>query len=113
MAQAASSVLDYIVPASDLNHGKAAQIINRVQVGSPVIIVKRSVPTAVVITPEEYREYERLREAREDAADLALAEERLARWNGDTSKLKTHEELMEELGISQEEVDAMPEVEFE
>ena len=69
MAQTASSVLDYIVPASDLNHGKAAQIISRVQVGSPVIIVKRSVPTAVVITPEEYREYERLREAREDAAD--------------------------------------------
>lgn len=76
-------------------------------------LVKRSVPTAVVITPDEYREYESLREAREDAADLALAEERLARWDGDTSKLETHEELMDELGITPEELDAMPEVEFE
>lgn len=113
MAQPASSVLDYIVPASDLNHGKAAQIISRVQVGSPVIIVKRSVPTAVVITPEEYREYERLREAREDAADLALAKERLARWDGDTSKLKSFDEFMDEMGVTQEELDAAPEVEFE
>lgn len=108
-----SAVLDNIVPASDFTHGKAAAAFDRVKVGSPVIVVKRSVPSAVIITPDEYREYEALRQAREDAADLALAEERLSRWDGDTSKLISHDDLMDELGITQEEIDAMPEVEFE
>lgn len=56
---------------------------------------------------------ESLRQAREDAADLSLAEERLSRWDGDTSTLRSFDEVMDELGITQEEVDAMPEVEFE
>ena len=113
MAQTAGTVLDNIVPASDFTHGKAAQAFARVHVGEPVIVIKRSVPMAVIITPDEYREYEALRQAREDAADLALAEERLAKWDGDTSKLMSHDELMDELGITREMIDEMPEVEFE
>ena len=107
------SLLDNLVPASDFTHGKAAQAFARVGAGNPVIVVKRSVPVAVIITPEEYRDYERLRQEREDARDLALAEERLARWDGDLSKLERFEDVMDELGITEEMLDEVPEVEFE
>ena len=107
------SLLDNLVQASDFTHGKAAQAFARVGVGNPVIVVKRSVPAAVIITPEEYRDYERLRQEREDARDLALAEERLARWDGDVSKLTSHDDLMDELGVTEEMLDEIPEVEFE
>lgn len=113
MSSSIGAVLDQIVPASDFNHGKANQAFSKVSVGNPVIVVKRSVPAYVVITPDEYRDYEALRQAREDAADLALAEERLARWDGDVSKLRDFDEVMAELGVDDEMVDAAPEVEFE
>ena len=108
-----AELLEQIVPASEFNHGKANQAFSKVSVGKPVIVVKRSVPAYVVITPDEYRDYEELRRKREDEADLALAEERLAKWDGDVSKLKDHDELMKELGVTDEMVDAAPEVEFE
>lgn len=86
MSEAAVNMLDQIVPASDFNHGKANQAFSKVSVGRPVIVVKRSVPAYVVITPDEYRDYKALRHAREDEredeADLALAERRLANWDG-------------------------------
>lgn len=110
-----SAVLDRLVPASEFTHGGAAKAFAKVKVGEPVVVMRRSVPAYVIITPDEYRDYEALREEREDAADLALAERRLAAWDGDYSKLKTHEQVMDELGVTKEMADAVPDemVEFE
>lgn len=110
-----SSVLDRLVPASEFTHGGASKAFSKVQVGEPVIVMRRSVPAYVIITPDEYREYEALRERREDEADLALAERRLVAWDGDYGKLKTHKQLMDELGVTEEMTDSVPdeEVEFE
>lgn len=110
-----SAVLDRLVPVSEFNHGGAARAFSKVQVGKPVVVMRRSVPAYVIITPDEYREYEALRQAREDAHDLGLAESRLAAWDGDCSKLKTHEQVMDEMGVTVEMAAAVPdeEVEFE
>lgn len=99
-----SSLLDKIVSVTDLAHGKAGQVVDRVGVGEPVIIMRRSIPAAVMITPEEYREYERLRQQAEDASDLALANERLARWDGNPDKLLGSENVWAKYNIADEEL---------
>lgn len=110
-----SAVLDRLVPVSEFNHGGAARAFAKVQVGEPVIVMRRSVPAYVIITPDEYREYEALRDEREDAQGLALAEARLATWDGDYSKLHSIEEVFDSMGVTKEMADAVPdkEVEFE
>ena len=107
--------LDRHVPACEFTHGGAEAALAKVRVGEPVVVMRHGVPAYVIITPDEYRDYEALREEREDAADLALAESRPAAWDGDYSKLKTFEQVMDELGVTEEMADAVPdeEVEFE
>ncbi len=108
-----SVILDRLIPASEFSHGGAAKAFAKVQVGEPVIVMRRSVPAYVIITPDEYRDYEALREEREDAADLALAERRLSAWDGDYSKLPDVNEVFDSMGVSSEMADEAPEVEFE
>ncbi|MDM8270352.1 type II toxin-antitoxin system prevent-host-death family antitoxin [Thermophilibacter provencensis] len=106
-----ADLLDNLVPVSDLQRSASATL-DRVREGSPVVIMRRGVPAAVMITPEEWREYERLREDAEDAADLALAKERLAKWDGDTTSLRRFEDVMSELGVTDKELEGV-EVELE
>ena len=68
-----STGLDRFVPESEFTHGGAAKALAKVMVGEPVVVMRHGVPAYVIITPDEYRDYEALREKREDAADLALA----------------------------------------
>ncbi len=109
---AMAELLDNIVPASELAK-QTATTLDKVHVGNPVVIMRRGVPTAVMITPDEWRDYERLRQEAEDAADLAMAEERLARWDGNTDGLRSFDDVMEELGVTEEDLASVGEVEFE
>ena len=75
------------------------------------MVVKNNRPTAVVLTPEEYAY---LAELEEDIALYNLATERLRRFESDPNAREwTMEEVMEEFGITEEELEAMDEVEFE
>ena len=62
----------------------------------------------MIVTPDEYRE---AKQAEEDLALLTLALKRVAAASDDA--LVSLSDVMEELGVNQDELDQMDEVEFE
>ena len=62
----------------------------------------------MIVTPDEYRE---AKQAEEDLTLLTLALKRMAVASDDA--LVSLSDVMEELGVSQDELDQMDEVEFE
>ena len=62
----------------------------------------------MIVTPDEYRE---AKQAEEDLALLTLALKRVAATSDDV--LVSLSDVMGELGVSQDELDQMDEVEFE
>lgn len=101
-------VLDRIVPISDFNRGKASTAFNRVANGQPVVVMKRNVPSFVIITTDDYRQ---AMEAEEDLRLLQLAADRMADFA--PSATIGRNELMEKYGISESDLTDAPEVDFE
>lgn len=104
----ASDLMDNMVPISDFSRGKASQAFDKASNGKPVIVLKNNSPAAVIVSPEEYR---RLAEAEENLYLLGMAIERLEANKG--KELIPFEEVLAEHGITQEELDAMEDVELE
>lgn len=104
----AAAIMNNIVPVSDLTRGKANDIFERIMTGAPAIVVKNNEPTAVMLSPEEY---DRLIEDSENLYLLQLATERLA--DADASRMVSRERALEELCLTQADLDDTPEVEFE
>lgn len=101
-------LLDSIVPISDFNRGKASVAFKKVSSGVPVVVMKHNEPSYVILDINDYREAV---EAIEDFELYAMAVERAK--NFDPSKCISREESMAEFGITQADLDALPEVEFE
>lgn len=104
----ALQTLDNIVPISDFSHGKASSAFSKVGDDNPVVVLKHNKPAFVIVTPEEYRS---AKQAEEDLGLLMLAIERTADTSLDDCVPLA--DVMEKYGISQDEIDAMDEVEFE
>lgn len=103
-----ADMLDNIVPISDFSRGKASQAFDRARSGNPVIVTKNNTPTAVILSPEEYK---RMAEVEEDLYLLGLAIERLDANEGKAGI--PFEEVLDHFGLTMEEIDAMDDVEFE
>ena len=94
---------------SAISHGeRLSQAFEKAQGSTPVIVTKNNTPTAVIISPEEYK---RLAEVEENLYLLGLAIERLDANEG--KKRLTEKEVMEHLGITEEDIENADEVEFE
>lgn len=104
----ALKVLDNLVPISDFSHGKGPAAFSRVSNDNPVVVLKHNKPAFVIVTPDEYRE---AKQAEEDLALLTLALKRTAATSDD--ELVSLSDVMAELGVGQDELDQMDEVEFE
>ena len=78
MAKAAN-ILHSLVPISQFNKGKAAQIFDRLRTEKELVVLKNNQPSAVILSPEEYT---RLTEIEEDYMLLIEANSRLEA-NGD------------------------------
>ncbi len=104
----AATVLNNIVPISDLSRGKATAVLEKIATGAPVIIVRNNEPAAVMLSPDEY---DRLIEDSENLYLLELAQERLA--HRDESKVFTQEEVLAEFGITEEELSSLDDIEIE
>ena len=103
----AADVLNNIISISDFTRGKAGAAFERVRAGAPVIVVRNNTPAAVMVSPEEY---DKLAEDSENLYLLELALQRLqASEFGDAIAFNT---VMEELGVSQKELDSLPDVEL-
>ena len=102
------SAIEKTVPISQFNRGLAGQIFSDVKNNGSKVVMKNNVAEAVLVSPDEYVE---IMDTINDYLLLTLAVERMSSYDPDT--LISEEEMDERLGISQEELDSIGEVEFE
>jgi PHD/YefM family antitoxin component YafN of YafNO toxin-antitoxin module len=105
-AMASAEMLDALVPISRFNKGEASKIMDEVQHAGYKIVVKNNVPACVMVSPERYKQ---MMERVENEHLLSLALQRLSNDNG---IYHTTEAVLSELGISQADIDSLPEPEY-
>ncbi len=102
------SAIQNTIPISQFNRGLAGQIFDDVKMHGAKVVMKNNTAECVLLSPEEYI---RLMDEVNDARLLIMASERLQRL--DASALVSEEQAWQELGLTQEELDAVGEVELE
>lgn len=107
MLNIASAIRDTI-PISLFNKGLAGKIFEDVKKSGAKVVMKNNAAECVLLSPDEYL---RLIDEVNDARLLSLAAERMADF--DPAATVPAEALYKELGISQEDMDAVGEVEIE
>ena len=100
--------LQSLVPISQFNKGQAARIFDRLHSEKELIVLKNNQPSAIILSPEEYK---RLTEIEEDYILLLEAYKRLEE-NGN-KKTISFDSLLDDLGITEEELSNMEDVNIE
>ena len=104
----APGMLKSLVSITQFNRGQASRIFDRLSKESQLIVLKNNQPSAVILSPEEY---ERLLEIEEDY--LLMLEEQTRLINNEGLPTSSLEEVMNELGITEEDLKMAGDVEFE
>ncbi len=104
----ATNIARSLVPISQFSKGQASRIFDRLHNESQLIVLKNNQPTAFILSPVEY---DRLTEIEEDYALLLEAYERLEKHEDEPGIPLS--EVMEHLGISEEDLDEVGDVEIE
>lgn len=107
MSSVVSAVRD-TVPISQFNRGLAGQIFNDVKTNGPKVVMKNNAAEVVLLPPDEYVQ---IMDDLNDYLLLTMAVERMSSY--DPSALVSEEDVDRRLGITQEELDSIGEVEFE
>lgn len=92
-------MMNAMVPITRFNKGEASKIFDEVESSGIKIVVKNNKPACVLLSPAQY---ENLMEMLSDAILLAEAEKRMAA--NDDSENISHEDLLAELGITEDEL---------
>ena len=103
----AANVLNSLVSITQFNRGQAARIFDRLHSESQLVVLKNNQPAAVILSPSEYQ---RLSEIEED---YLLLREAMARLSSNTAPATPMDDVMRELGITEEELDAAEDVVIE
>lgn len=103
-----TSAITNTIPISLFNKGLAGKIFEEVKQAGAKVVMKNNVAECVLISPEEYV---RMIDEINDAKLLALAAERLEKY--DPKTLISAEELYKETGISPDDLNNYGEVEIE
>lgn len=107
MANIASAIRDTI-SISLFNRGLAGKIFEDVKQSGAKVVMKNNAAECVLLSPDEYI---RLMDEVNDSRLLAIAMERMEHFNPDS--VIAADDLYKELGITQADLDAVGEVEFE
>ena len=107
MTSVASAIKDTI-PISQFNRGLAGKIFEEVKTTGPKVVIKNNTAECVLMSPEEYMA---MMDELNDARLYSIAAERLVRYG--SAPVVPEEEMDRRVGISKEELDSIPEVEFE
>lgn len=107
MANIASAIRDTI-SISLFNRGLAGKIFEDVKQSGAKVVMKNNAAECVLMSPDEYL---RLMDEVNDARLLAVATERMEHF--DPKSVISAEDLYAELGITEEDLDSIDEVEFE
>ena len=91
---------------SDLNRGNARKVIDKVKDNTSVYIMKNNMPEVVMVSVDVFNEIQEMLFNKKVA-------ERLALYETNPDNTISGEEVMNRLGITQEEIDAMPDVELD
>ena len=94
------NIMNSMVPISRFNKGEASKIFDEVESSGTKIVVKNNQPACVLLSPAQY---ESLMEMLSDSLLYTEAEKRMAA-NNDSENL-SHEAVMKELGVTQEDLD--------
>ena len=92
-------MMNAMVPITRFNKGEASKIFDEVESSGMKIVVKNNKPACVLLSPAQY---ENLMEMLSDAILLAEAEKRMSA--NDDSENISHEDLLAELGITEDEL---------
>jgi len=102
------TTLRSFVPISQFNKGQAAKIFERLKTEQRLMVLKNNAPAAVILSPEEYY---RITEYEFDQELLRVARERM---QGDwESQCIPEKEVLEMLGITEEDIAAAEDLEIE
>ena len=107
MANITSAIRDTI-SISLFNRGLAGKIFEDVKQSGAKVVMKNNSAECVLLSPDEYV---KLMDEVNDARLLSIANERMQNFN--SSNLISSEDLYKELGITEEDLDTIGEVEFE
>ena len=107
MANITSAIRDTI-SISLFNRGLAGKIFEDVKQSGAKVVMKNNSAECVLLSPEEYV---RLMDEVNDARLLSLANERMQNFNSEN--LISSEDLYKELGITEDDLDSIGEVECE
>ena len=102
------SAIQNTVPITHFNRGLAGKIFEEVKATGAMVVMKNNAAECVLLSPDEYI---RLMDEVNDARMLAIATERMA--NYDPSTLIPEGKVWERLGITEEDLDSIGEVELE
>ncbi|MCR5138138.1 MAG: type II toxin-antitoxin system Phd/YefM family antitoxin [Oscillospiraceae bacterium] len=102
------SAIQNTVPITHFNRGLAGKIFEEVKATGAKVVMKNNAAECVLLSPDEYI---RLMDEVNDARLLAIASERMANYAPST--LIPEEKVWARLGITQEEIDSIGEVEIE
>lgn len=89
-----------MVPITRFNKGEASRSFDEVEASGIKIVMKNNRPACILMSPEQY---ESLMEMLSDYVLLEEAEQRTK--NMDEAQLISQEEMLRDLGISQEDLD--------
>ncbi len=106
--QSVLSAINRTIPISQFNRGLAGQIFSDVKKTGAKVVMKNNEAEVVLLPPSQYVE---LMDILNDYELLCTALERMEHF--DPATLVSEEEMDQELGITQEELDRAGEVEFE
>lgn len=95
----AADFLQSLIPISQFNKGQAAKIFDRLRSEKELIVLKNNQPSAIILSPEEYK---RLTEIEEEYFLLLEANKRMEE-NGD-KKTISFDSVMSNLGICEDEL---------
>ena len=102
------SAVTKTVPISQFNRGLAGTIFSDVKAHGSKVVMKNNVAEVVLLPPDEYVQ---IMDALNDYLLLTMAVERMSAYDPNT--LITEEEMRKRLGITQEELDNIADVELE
>ena len=104
----ATNIAKSLVPISQFSKGQASRIFDRLHSETQLIVLKNNQPTAFILSPVEY---DRLTEIEEDYALLLEAYERLEKHENEPGISLS--EVMEHLGITEDDLDEVGDVVIE
>ena len=96
------------ISITQFNRGLAGKIFQEVKQSGAKVVMKNNTPECVLISPDEYV---RLMDEVNDARLLALAVKRMENFNPNNTI--SEKQVMEEFGVSEEDLSDFDEVEFE